>query len=245
MMHRRFPGRAALTTAKRPVAVPRSSAPSAGKHAAGPCGRPPEKSVHDALQPPPLCDTPRPLVRVRGLCKRFGGTLALDSVDLDIRSGRILALLGPNGAGKSTLIKVLAGVHPADEGEVSVAGHPLGTEAASRALSFIHQDLGLVDWMTVAENLALGAGAIPAARDCCRGEESEGSAPRPWTPSPRISIRTPRSPVSRAPNAPWWRSPAHCPTSRSPPSSRSAPCFSSSPPSSACPSATVSAWRMS
>ncbi|GHF54166.1 sugar ABC transporter ATP-binding protein [Streptomyces morookaense] len=99
-----------------------------------------------------------PLVRIRGLGKRFGGTLALDAVDLDIRSGSILALLGPNGAGKSTLIKVLAGIHHADEGEVTVAGHPLGTEAASRTMSFIHQDLGLVEWMTVAENIALGAG---------------------------------------------------------------------------------------
>ncbi|MEV6669088.1 sugar ABC transporter ATP-binding protein [Streptomyces sp. NPDC051162] len=101
---------------------------------------------------------PEPLVRIRGLGKRLGGTLALDSVDLDIRSGSVLALLGPNGAGKSTLIKVLAGIHHADEGEVTVAGHPLGTEAASRAMSFIHQDLGLVGWMTVAENIALGTG---------------------------------------------------------------------------------------
>ncbi|WP_329170997.1 sugar ABC transporter ATP-binding protein [Streptomyces decoyicus] len=107
---------------------------------------------------PPPRRAAEPLVRVRGLSKRFGGTLALDAVDLDIHSGRILALLGPNGAGKSTLIKVLAGVHHADEGEVTVAGHPLGTEAAARAMSFIHQDLGLVEWMTVAENIALGAG---------------------------------------------------------------------------------------
>ncbi|WP_406221844.1 sugar ABC transporter ATP-binding protein [Streptomyces decoyicus] len=115
--------------------------------------------MHDAPDstPPPRLAA-EPLVRVRGLSKRFGGTLALDSVDLDIHSGRILALLGPNGAGKSTLIKVLAGVHHADEGEVTVAGHPLGTEAAARAMSFIHQDLGLVEWMTVAENIALGAG---------------------------------------------------------------------------------------
>ncbi|MFD5731671.1 sugar ABC transporter ATP-binding protein [Streptomyces sioyaensis] len=115
--------------------------------------------MHDApdSSPPPR-GAPEPLVRVRGLSKRFGGTLALDGVDLDIRPGRILALLGPNGAGKSTLIKVLAGVHHADEGEVTVAGHPLGTEAAARAMSFIHQDLGLVEWMTVAENIALGAG---------------------------------------------------------------------------------------
>lgn len=115
--------------------------------------------MHDAPdRTPPPRPAPEPLVRVRGLGKRFGGTVALDRVDLDIHAGRVLALLGPNGAGKSTLIKVLAGVHPADEGEVSVAGHPLGTEAAAHALSFIHQDLGLVDWMTVAENIALGAG---------------------------------------------------------------------------------------
>ncbi|MGD3109882.1 sugar ABC transporter ATP-binding protein [Streptomyces sp. YGL11-2] len=113
----------------------------------------------DACDHPPSAPRgPRPLVRIRGLSKRFGGTLALDAVDLDIHSGSILALLGPNGAGKSTLIKVLAGVHHADGGEVTVRGHRLGTEAAARAMSFIHQDLGLVEWMTVAENIALGTG---------------------------------------------------------------------------------------
>ncbi|WP_030678499.1 sugar ABC transporter ATP-binding protein [Streptomyces cellulosae] len=99
-----------------------------------------------------------PLVRIRGLGKRFGGTRALAEVDLDVHRGAVLALLGPNGAGKSTLIKVLAGVHHADEGEVIVAGHPLGTAAAARHMAFIHQDLGLVEWMTVAENIALGTG---------------------------------------------------------------------------------------
>src|SRR5689334_15506324 len=102
-------------------------------------------SVHDAP----------PLVRVRGLGKRFGGTVALAGVDLDVQAGSVLALLGPNGAGKSTLIKVLAGVHHADAGQITVAGHPLGTREASRSMSFIHQDLGLVEWMTVAENIAL------------------------------------------------------------------------------------------
>ncbi|MEU9145483.1 sugar ABC transporter ATP-binding protein [Streptomyces sp. NPDC048349] len=99
-----------------------------------------------------------PLVRIRGLSKRFGGTLALDAVDLDVHRGGVLALLGPNGAGKSTLIKVLAGVHHADAGEVTVAGHPLGSHPATRNMSFIHQDPGLVAWMTVAENIALGTG---------------------------------------------------------------------------------------
>ncbi|MER7731691.1 sugar ABC transporter ATP-binding protein [Streptomyces erythrochromogenes] len=109
------------------------------------------------MSPPPRPGA-EPLVRMRGLSKRFGGTLALDSVGLDLHSGSVLALLGPNGAGKSTLIKVLAGVHHPDAGEVTVAGHPLPSEAALRHMSFIHQDLGLVEWMTVAENVALGTG---------------------------------------------------------------------------------------
>ncbi|MEU7859719.1 sugar ABC transporter ATP-binding protein [Nonomuraea sp. NPDC049141] len=92
------------------------------------------------------------------MSKRFGGTSALEGVDLDIHRGGVLGLLGQNGAGKSTLIKVLAGIYRADEGEVVVAGHPLGSQAAARRMSFIHQDLGLVEWMTVAENIALGTG---------------------------------------------------------------------------------------
>ncbi|MET9885629.1 sugar ABC transporter ATP-binding protein [Streptomyces sp. NPDC006430] len=117
--------------------------------------------MHDAPDTstgPPPGTGGQPLVRVRGLSKRFGGTLALAAVDLDLYRGSILALLGPNGAGKSTLIKVLAGVHHAEQGEVTVAGHPLGSHAATRSMSFIHQDLGLVEWMTVAENIALGTG---------------------------------------------------------------------------------------
>ncbi|MFJ7586628.1 sugar ABC transporter ATP-binding protein [Streptomyces sp. NPDC097617] len=117
--------------------------------------------MHDAPDPwtgPPPRSGAAPLVRMRGLSKRFGGTLALASVDLDIHRGSVLALLGPNGAGKSTLIKVLAGVHHADEGAITVAGHPLGSHTATRSMSFIHQDLGLVPWMTVAENIALGTG---------------------------------------------------------------------------------------
>jgi ribose transport system ATP-binding protein len=124
-------------------------------------GRSPEMSVHDApdtsaqVAPPAGAE---PLVRIRGLVKQFGGTLALAGVDLDVHAGSVLALLGPNGAGKSTLIKVLAGVHQADAGQITVDGHPLGSHAASRGTSFIHQDLGLVEWMTVAENVALSTG---------------------------------------------------------------------------------------
>ncbi|GAB2964471.1 sugar ABC transporter ATP-binding protein [Streptomyces heilongjiangensis] len=116
------------------------------------------RDVHDTSAQEVPADGAEPLVRVRGLTKRFGGTLALAGVDLDVHAGSVLALLGPNGAGKSTLIKILAGVHHADAGRVTVDGHPLGSHAAGRRMSFIHQDLGLVEWMTVAENIALSAG---------------------------------------------------------------------------------------
>ncbi|WP_079058553.1 sugar ABC transporter ATP-binding protein [Streptomyces ossamyceticus] len=114
--------------------------------------------VHDTSAQEVPADGTEPLVRIRGLTKRFGGTLALDGVDLDVHAGSVLALLGPNGAGKSTLIKILAGVHQADVGRITVDGHPLGGHTATHRMSFIHQDLGLVEWMTVAENIALSNG---------------------------------------------------------------------------------------
>jgi ribose transport system ATP-binding protein len=98
------------------------------------------------------------LVRVRGAAKTFGATRAMAAVDLDLAAGSIRALLGQNGAGKSTLIKVLAGVYHLDAGEVTIAGHPLGSPGAKASISFIHQDLGLVPGLSVGENVALGAG---------------------------------------------------------------------------------------
>jgi len=117
------------------------------------------------------------VVRVRGACKRFGATQALDEVDLDVRPGSVLALLGQNGAGKSTLIKVLAGVYSLDRGEVTVAGHPLGSPEAAGRISFIHQDLGLVSGLTVAENVALGTG-YPRRNGLIRWREARRRAER-------------------------------------------------------------------
>jgi ribose transport system ATP-binding protein len=98
------------------------------------------------------------LLEVRQLTKRFTGTLALDAVDFDVRANEVHALLGENGAGKSTLIKVLAGVHRADAGEVRLRGRTVDPVAEKLPITFIHQDLGLVDTMTVAENVAVLAG---------------------------------------------------------------------------------------
>ena len=97
-------------------------------------------------------DSARTLLRVRALSKHFGGTKALESVDFDLRAGEVHALLGENGAGKSTLIKVLGGIHTPDSGEID---WPAAGEAG---LAFVHQDLGLVDTASVAENFGIGAG---------------------------------------------------------------------------------------
>src|SRR4051812_18401728 len=121
----------------------------------GPTGR---ESGCMSSAPAPAASLPPAVVTVRGAEKWFGATHALSAVDVDIRPGAVLALLGQNGAGKSTLIKVLAGVYSLDGGTVDVAGHPLGSPNAAGLISFVHQDLALVPGLSVAENIALGAG---------------------------------------------------------------------------------------
>ncbi len=98
------------------------------------------------------------LLQFRHVSKQFGGTLAVDDLTLSIQSGEVLALLGQNGAGKSTVIKILAGVHPASSGEILFQGRKLESFNGKPPIAFIHQDLGLIEWMTVAENLSFGAG---------------------------------------------------------------------------------------
>jgi ribose transport system ATP-binding protein len=98
--------------------------------------------------------TTTPLITLSHLSKRFGATQALDDVSFSINSGEVIALLGANGAGKSTIIKILAKIYTADKGEIKpTEGRPL----EDVKFAFIHQDLGLVDWMTVAESIALGS----------------------------------------------------------------------------------------
>lgn len=99
-----------------------------------------------------------PLLKMTGLVKRFTGTLALDHVDFDVRRGEVHALLGQNGAGKSTLIKVLAGIYQADAGQIVFKEKPAQPGADALPIAFIHQDLGLVEWMTIAENVAIQTG---------------------------------------------------------------------------------------
>ena len=100
-------------------------------------------------------------IRIRGITKRFGSTLAVDTVDLDIYPGEVLALMGANGAGKSTLIKILCGVHPADSGTIEIDGKPVDfrspLEARAAGIHTVHQLIndGVVQPLSVAENLVL------------------------------------------------------------------------------------------
>ncbi|MCB8880056.1 sugar ABC transporter ATP-binding protein [Acidisoma cellulosilytica] len=102
-------------------------------------------------------------LRFDGLVKTFGGTHALKGVSFDVPRGEVVALLGENGAGKSTLIKILGGIVRADQGTVSIDNVPYRHRVQSAGgtghrVAFIHQDLGLIEWMTVAENMSLAEG---------------------------------------------------------------------------------------
>jgi ribose transport system ATP-binding protein len=98
-----------------------------------------------------------PILAIAGLTKRFGGTEALRAVDFSVMRGEVHALLGANGAGKSTLIKILAGVYTPDAGDIRLDGAPLARHGDQR-IAFVHQDLGLIETMSVGENMAMGYG---------------------------------------------------------------------------------------
>jgi ribose transport system ATP-binding protein len=96
-----------------------------------------------------------------GIRKVYGPTIALAGANLQVRAGEIHGLLGENGAGKSTLVRILAGVDEPDAGSLQFFGEPAGKGMAGRrrnGLAFIHQDLGLFDEFSVAENIALASG---------------------------------------------------------------------------------------
>ncbi|MEE2712771.1 MAG: sugar ABC transporter ATP-binding protein [Planctomycetota bacterium] len=107
----------------------------------------------------PNSSSPR-LLRMEGIEKSFPGVRALSGVDLELSNGEVLALVGENGAGKSTLIKVLAGAHRPDSGRVLINGPPADLGSPSRAreagIGVIHQELNLVPFLSVTENIFLG-----------------------------------------------------------------------------------------
>ena len=100
------------------------------------------------------------LVSLRGLSKSFAGVQALDKVSFELRAGEVHALMGENGAGKSTLMKVLAGIHARDAGEIEVEGRAVDVASprAAQALGIgiVHQELNLMRHLSAAQNIFIG-----------------------------------------------------------------------------------------
>lgn len=100
------------------------------------------------------------LLEMQDITKSFPGVKALDKVSFELQAGEIHALLGENGAGKSTLMKILSGVYTKDSGEIMLEGQPVVVDSPKKAqelgISIIHQELNLVPYLTVRENIYLG-----------------------------------------------------------------------------------------
>jgi ribose transport system ATP-binding protein len=101
-----------------------------------------------------------PILQMRHIGKSFPGVRALDDVSLTVTAGEVHALMGENGAGKSTLMKILAGAHQPDSGEILLDGTPVTINSPQQALdlgiSIIYQELNLVPHLSIAGNIFLG-----------------------------------------------------------------------------------------
>src|ERR1700730_4397712 len=110
--------------------------------------------------PAPEPSKGEPRLRMRAINKSFGAVRALTNVDCEVYAGEVVGLVGDNGAGKSTLIKVIAGVGPADSGEIFVDGQSVRINSPQNANSLgietVYQDLALCDNLDVVANLFLG-----------------------------------------------------------------------------------------
>ena len=100
------------------------------------------------------------LLEMKGIDKRFQGVHALKKCPLNLKAGEVLALVGENGAGKSTIMKVLTGIYKADEGEIYYLGKKVNfktpKDAQVAGISIVHQELNLMNHLTVAQNIFIG-----------------------------------------------------------------------------------------
>lgn len=100
------------------------------------------------------------VLRLSNIAKRFGPTVALDGVDLDLQRGEVHALIGENGAGKSTLMNIIVGALRPDRGHMEIGGRPYvptsPLDARLSAIALIHQELSLAPHLSVAENILMG-----------------------------------------------------------------------------------------
>ena len=100
------------------------------------------------------------ILKMQGIQKYFPGVHALDDAQLEIRSGEVMGLIGENGAGKSTLMKILTGIYPKDGGTIEYFGEQIEIngprDAQDRGICIVHQELNLMQHLTVADNIFIG-----------------------------------------------------------------------------------------
>ena len=101
------------------------------------------------------------MIELKNITKKFGNVLANDNVSIKIEKGTIHAIVGENGAGKSTIMRIAYGFYNADSGEIFIDGKPVSIknphDAIALGIGMVHQHFMLVDNMSVAENIILGA----------------------------------------------------------------------------------------
>ena len=104
------------------------------------------------------------ILKMQGIQKYFPGVHALDDAQLEIRSGEVMGLIGENGAGKSTLMKILTGIYPKDGGTIEYFGEQIEIngpkDAQNRGICIVHQELNLMQHLTVADNIFIGRESI-------------------------------------------------------------------------------------
>jgi len=103
-------------------------------------------------------------IRIRNVAKRYGSTVALDGIELDLQPGEVLGIAGPNGAGKSTLIRIIAGEERPDSGTLSFDGRPWFPSIDWHQVAVVHQEPQLFPNLTVAENVLVGREGTQIAR---------------------------------------------------------------------------------
>jgi NitT/TauT family transport system ATP-binding protein len=115
-----------------------------------------ENLAHEA--PGRDTDSPSPLLDIRGICKAFPGpdrtVIALDKVALPVRRGEFISLVGASGCGKTTLLRIIDGLEQADAGEIHLDGKRL--TGVSQDMAYVFQEINLLPWRNVVDNVALG-----------------------------------------------------------------------------------------
>lgn len=137
--------------------------------------------IHSDDLYPEVIRMPEPLLRMTDIKKKFPGVQALSNASLELFAGEILGLMGENGAGKSTLMNILGGVYHPDEGKIQIDGNEVAVhsvlDAQNLGIAFIHQELAMVQHLTVAENIFLGREKLDSFHMVSQNEMNKQAKP--------------------------------------------------------------------